>query len=264
MSTVTTPGNAHVPAPLDLSGTPAISFGRLLQVELRKLFDTRASRWLLIAIAAITLVAVTIFFFTADTSDRTFANFIGFMAIPQAFLLPVLGILLVTSEWSQRTALVTFTMVPHRARVITAKVVASVIAGLVAVALAIVLAALASLLGGADDAFRGVSAGDVGQFALLETLGVLQGLAFGLIFLISAAAIVVYYVLPTAFSILFSVWGALRDAAPWVDLGTAQTPLQSGDHLTGENWAQLASATAIWVVLPFVLGLVRVLRAEVK
>jgi ABC-2 type transport system permease protein len=249
---------------LDVSGTPGIPFGRLLKVELRKLFDTRASRWLLIAIVAITVVAVAIFYLNADSSERTFGNFIGFMAIPQAFLLPVLGILLITSEWSQRTALVTFTMVPHRARVIAAKVVASVVAGLVAVALAIALAALASLVGGASDPFKGVSSADLGQFALLETLGVLQGLAFGLIFLISAAAIVTYYVLPIAFSILFSVWGALRDAAPWVDLGTAQQPLQNGDHLTGENWAQLASAAAIWVLLPFVLGLVRVLRAEVK
>ena len=34
--------------------------------------------------------------------------------------------------------------------------------------------------------------------------------------------------------------------------------------MTGEQWLHIATATAIWVVLPFVLGLVRVLRAEVK
>ena len=38
-------------------------------------------------------------------------------------LLPVLGILLVTSEWSQRTAMVTFTLEPSRSRVIAAKFV---------------------------------------------------------------------------------------------------------------------------------------------
>ena len=34
--------------------------------------------------------------------------------------------------------------------------------------------------------------------------------------------------------------------------------------MSGEQWAQLAVGTAIWVVLPFVVGLWRVLRAEVK
>jgi hypothetical protein len=34
--------------------------------------------------------------------------------------------------------------------------------------------------------------------------------------------------------------------------------------VTGEQWAQLATSSAIWILLPFVLGLVRVIRAEVK
>ena len=55
-------------------------------------------------------------------------------------LLPIVGILLVTSEWSQRTAQVTFTLVPRRGRVLAAKVSASVVLALVAFALALVLA----------------------------------------------------------------------------------------------------------------------------
>ena len=34
--------------------------------------------------------------------------------------------------------------------------------------------------------------------------------------------------------------------------------------MSGEQWAQLGTSTLIWVVLPFVVGMVRVLRAEVK
>ena len=40
-----------------------------------------------------------------------------------SFLLPILAIMLVTSEWSQRTALVTFTLEPRRSRVVLAKLV---------------------------------------------------------------------------------------------------------------------------------------------
>jgi ABC-2 type transport system permease protein len=188
----------------------------------------------------------------------------GATATPQGFLLPVLGILLVTSEWSQRTALVTFTLMPVRGRVLLAKVLAALIAGLAAILLAIAVAAVATLLGGAPDAWAGIGADDFAKFGLLQVSGVLQGLAFGLLFLSSAAAIVTFFVLPTAFTIVANLWGALRDAAPWVDLGTAQQPLFSGTDLTGEQWLQVTTATLIWVVLPFVVGMVRVLRAEVK
>ena len=261
--TVTTPGYG-APQTLDVSGTPRIPLSRLVRVELRKLVDTRASRWLLIAIALITAAIILIFFLTADQSDRTFLNFMGATATPQGFLLPVLGILLVTSEWSQRTALVTFTLMPVRGRVLFAKVLAALIAGLAAIVLAVGVAALATLLGGADDAWAKIGIDDFAKFGLLQFSGVLQGLAFGLLFLSSAAAIVTFFVLPTAFTIVASLWGALRDAAPWIDLGTSQQPLFAGVNVTGEEWAQLATSTFIWVVLPFVVGLVRVLRAEVK
>lgn len=250
---------------LDVSGTPRTGFGRLLRVELRKLVDTRASRWVLIMIAVVTLAIMVIFFLVSKPQERTFANFTGAAGALQSFLLPVLPILLVTSEWSQRTALTTFTLEPSRGRVIAAKVVASVLVGLLAVVLAMALATVGTALGGAPDGFAHAGAGNVGRFALLETIGILQGLAFGLLFLSSAAAIVVYLVVPIAFSIVANIWSALRDAAPWSDLGTAQTPLQDPSaDLGGEQWAHLATAAAIWVVLPFVLGLVRVLRAEVK
>jgi hypothetical protein len=143
-------------------------------------------------------------------------------------------------------------------------VFAALLAGLAGVVVAIAVAALATVVGGAPDAWANIGADDVGKFALLQVSGVLQGLAFGLLFLNSAAAIVTYFVLPIAFSIVANLWGALHDAAPWVDLGTSQQPLFSASHMTSEQWLHLASGTAIWVVLPFVLGLVRVLRAEVK
>jgi hypothetical protein len=95
-------------------------------------------------------------------------------------------------------------------------------------------------------------------------MGVLQGLAFGMLLLNSAAAIVAYFVLPIAFSILTSLVSWFADVQPWVDLGTSQAPLFSGEHVSGEQWAQLATGTLIWIVLPLALGTIRVLRAEVK
>jgi ABC-2 type transport system permease protein len=249
---------------MDVSQTPRVPFGRLIGVELRKMADTRAGMWLLLTIVILTAAFVAIFFFAADPSDRTLVSFLGVTATPQGFLLPVLGILLVTGEWGQRTTLTTFTLEPSRGRVVAAKVVAAAVFGLVAIAVAMALAAAAAAVGGATDPFAGIGAEDVGRFTLLQTLGILQGLAFGLLLLNSAAAIVVYFVIPIAFNVLVNVVSWLADAAPWVDLATAQVPLFGSDPLTGEEWAHLASTTAIWIVVPFVLGMLRVLRTELK
>lgn len=265
---MTTPDSAiAAPTTLDVSGTPKIPFGRLVAVEMRKTWDTRAGRWLLGAIVLITAAFMTIFFFTTDAPDRTFGNFIGISATPQGFLLPVLGILLVTSEWSQRTAMVTFALEPSRSKVIAAKTAAALIFGLGAFVAAILVATLCTLLGGADGGFEGLEAKLFLLFLALQLLTLLQGLAYGLILLNTPAAIVTFFVLPIASTIVFNLVSGLRDLAPWLDLGTAQQPLFAsfgGMGLTGEQYAQLGTTALIWIVVPFVLGWVRVMRAEVK
>jgi ABC-2 type transport system permease protein len=250
---------------LDVSQTSPISFGRLVGVELRKSADTRAGRWLLIAIAALTAVFMVIFFIVAEADDRIFENFIGIAATPQGFLLPVLGILLVTSEWSQRTALTTFALEPSRTKVIAAKTVAALLFGLAAFVAALVVAMLCTLVGGSGSGFEGLSVATFTLFLALQLLTVVQGLAYGLLWLNTPAAIVTFFVLPIVSSIIFSLVPGLRDAAPWVDLGTAQSPLfEAGQGLTGEEYAQLATTSLIWIVVPFIVGWLRVMRAEVK
>jgi ABC-2 type transport system permease protein len=259
---MTTP--TTTPATIDISGTERIPFSRLVTVEMRKMGDTRAGKWLMIAIVAITALVVGLILVFAPEDVKDFEGFLGAAATPQGFLLPVLGILLVTSEWGQRAALNTFTLVPHRGRIIGAKLVAAVLLGLAAIAAAILIAALAALVAGNDDVWGAYGFGDTGKFALLQTIGIVQGLAFGMLFLNSAAAIVAYFVLPIAFNIVTSIVERLRDVQPWIDPGTAQTPLFGSEALTGEEWAQLAVTTLIWVVLPGVIGAWRMMRAEVK
>jgi hypothetical protein len=219
---------------LDLSSTSAVPLTRLVKVELRKMVDTRSGLWLIIAIALITAAITVISVFAAEGQDRVFLNFTGVLATPQAFLLPVLGILLVTQEWTQRTGMVTFTLEPHRSKVITAKVLAALALGLSAVVPAIALAAR-------HRAGRGSgSVGRHGDRRLREAhpapghRGV-QGLAFGLIFLNSATAIVTFFVLPLATSIVFSIWTVVRDSQPWNRPEHAQTPLFEGVDVTGSS-----------------------------
>ena len=51
----------------------------------------------------------------------TYSTFTPAIGFPMAVILPIIAILSVTGEWSQRSGLTTFTLVPHRGRVIPAK-----------------------------------------------------------------------------------------------------------------------------------------------
>ncbi|UUZ60081.1 hypothetical protein [Nocardioides sp. B-3] len=97
--------------------------------------------------------------------------------------------------------------------------------------------------------------------------------AFGPVFLSTPAAIAVYYVV--AMLVPFMVYGTLyaffdwaKDLIPWIDLGFAISPYpgQSPDAAEPSTTTllQVIFTFAIWVVLPFVLGLRRVTRAELK
>ena len=63
-------------------------------------------------------------------------------------------------------------------------------------------------------------------------LGIAQGVGFGMLFKNTPAAVVVFFVLPTAWSILGSMVSWLRDAATWLDLNQTMQPLFEGS-LTG-------------------------------
>ncbi|MFK4084808.1 ABC transporter permease [Kribbella sp. NPDC020789] len=245
----------------------SVPFHRLLRVELRKLVDTRAGFWLLTAIVTITVAVLGVFLFVAEPSQLTFLNFVGATATPQSILLPVLGILAVTAEWSQRTGLVTFTLEPSRLRIAAAKLVAVTLVGLVAVGVALGVAALANVVGATFMDGAGswnVGAANVRDFFVLQLIGLIQGFAFGMLLMNTAAAIVLYYVIPIAWNILFSMVDALAKAAPWLDLNSAMAPAFDQRTFRGDDWAHLAVSGTIWVLLPLGLGLVRLLRREVK
>jgi ABC-type transport system involved in multi-copper enzyme maturation permease subunit len=257
---------------LDLSGTSRISFLRLVRVEMRKMVDTRAGMWLLISIGLVTALFMVIQIWVSAASElhTDFHDFMIGMNTPMAILLPILGILGVTQEWSQRTALVSFTLVPSRLRLFGAKFAGLVVWAAIALVVGLGLAAVSNLIFAmvtGDAAVWNVGLGDLGGFFLAHALGLATGFAFGALFLNSPFAIVIYFVYLFVLPGLFGVGAAFLDwfakVQPWIDFNSAQAPLASGS-VSGEQWAQLLVSGAIWLGLPLVFGLRRVLRSEVK
>ena len=73
---------------------------RLSLVELRKMVDTRAGFWLILSVALLTVVVVGVMVFAGPAEDHTFREILSVAVAPASVLLPIVGILLVSSEWS--------------------------------------------------------------------------------------------------------------------------------------------------------------------
>lgn len=250
---------------------PAIPFTRLLHVELRKMFDTRAGRWLLISIAVLSVLAAGAVIAFAPDDVITFGTFASAFGVPLGVLLPVVAILSVTGEWSQRGGLTTFTLVPHRASVIWAKALAAVVVGVAALLLAFAVGALGNVIGASLNGLDLVWDVSIRLFftiLLANVLGLLLGFTLGALFRNTPAAIVGYFVysfvLPGVLGLLAAFQQWFADIQAWVDFNTAQIPLFEDGSVSGEQWAQIGTSGLIWFVIPLAAGVLLIMRSEVK
>lgn len=258
--------------PLDLP-VEQIPFSRLVLVELRKSVNTLSGMWLLITIA--TLVSFTEVAFMLITLiedlEVEFSEFAGVVAVITGILLPVFGVMLVTSEWGQRSAMVSFSLEPRRGLVIGAKWVAGILLTVATVAFALVIGAACTLV--CDVLQPDLTEWEIGTevtigFLIEQSIAMTGGFALACLFLNTPTAIVVFYVyqwvLPSILIGLGALVRQLEDIGPWINLAVAQQPLVELDIDSNEQLAQLLTSGTIWLALPVVLGLWRILHAEVK
>jgi hypothetical protein len=257
-------------APTTKRATPRVALSRVVSVELQKMFDTRAGFWLMasIVIAAVTATGAVIAF--APDDELTFVSFASAIGFPMAVILPMIAILSVTSEWSQRSGLTTFTMIPHRGRVIWAKAIATVTVGVVSMLIAFAVGALGNLVGTAitgTDRVWDAGPSDLMYIVLGNVLGLLVGFMLGVLIRNSPGAIVAYFVysllLPTLSAVLAANQEWFAKLQPWVDFNYAQGAVFDGG-LSAEQWANLATSGMLWLVAPLAIGLTLLMRSEVK
>ncbi|TCO36073.1 hypothetical protein EV652_101964 [Kribbella steppae] len=241
--------------------TDTVPFLRLLRIEWRKSADTRAARWMLVVITVLVAGATAVPLLLPAQFPQAWPGYLGPAALVLALLLPVVSILTLTSEWGQRSVLVTFTQEPRRVRVVAAKVLSGILLSLLGSAYA--LAAAAGALALSDGLGRQVTwhlpwryvIGLV-AFVLLNSL---LGMAFGALLLNTPAAIVLFFVLPTIWTLISYGW--LEKAGRWLD--TTQT----FRYVLEADWrghgGPILASIGFWIVLPLALGALRTARREV-
>jgi hypothetical protein len=239
-----------------------IPFGTLVRAELRKTVDVRAARWLLLAAALLAAgaEAVPLMFPHNVTQDR--ASYLTWAALGLSRLLPLVLLMAMTAEWSQRTAMTTFTLEPRRGRVLAAKTVAALVISVIAGLFAFAVATVAVLAAG--QAGRTVASGwnwsQLAGFALFIVLTSAVGMAIGAALHNTAAAIVSYFVLAGLFSLLMIP--ALEKVGDWINTGQTFGWMLAGDW--SGHAAEIAASAAVWIALPLAVGAVRTVRREVR
>ena len=243
---------------------------RLVAVELRKMFDTRAGFWLMASVGIVSILATAAVVIWAPDEAITQDNFSAAIGMPLSVVLPIIAVLSVTGEYSQRTGLTTYTLVPWRGRVMGAKLIATLLVGVAAMFLALAVGALGNVLGSAItglDAVWDISLTQFGYIVLANILGMLMGFMLGVLFRSTPAAIVGYFVysfvLPIAFGTLAVLPGVVPRPAAVGRRAVRHHPALR-QHVDGRELAAAGLTTLVWLWVPLALGLRAALRAEVK
>lgn len=268
MSTVTL---TNPPPPTSAARThDPIPMSRIVGVEISKMFNTRSGFWLLASVGILATLATTLTILLSPHRDLGYNHFAGAVGFPMSVILPMIAILSITSEWSQRSGLTTFTLVPHRGRVIRAKLIATLSVGVASIALAFAVGALGNVIGSAIVGVHttwDVSIGNAALIFLADGLGMLMGFTLGILFRNSPGAIVGYFVyalvLPAALGALANTQHWFADRQGWFDFNFSSTRLYNGD-MVGSDWAHLAVSGTFWLLIPLAIGSWTVLRSEVK
>ncbi|MFL6098778.1 MAG: hypothetical protein ACJ71T_02365 [Actinomycetales bacterium] len=251
------------------SSYPAIDFGPrqrflpLVRIELRKMVDTRSGRWLLIAILALSLTALGWGLTHLPDGTLRFDEVLDLALVPVDIILPVIGIMAMTSEWTQRTALTTFTLSPRRIPVLLAKLVAAVALAMATVAVVVGFAFAATAIGGVigsngasyDNVLRAISGS-----AIADGLNVLMAAGIGLVATVTSVGVLAYYVAPTAWALVGT--GLLHSNSRWLDIFETFDNVSSFN--LGGHVPQTITSMAFWIVLPVTAGLFLANRREVK
>ena len=252
------------------TGPTGIPLARVVDVELRKMFDTRSGWWLMASTGITAVLATAVVVMLAPDDQVTYDTFAAAVGIPLTIALPIIATLSVTSEWSQRTGLATFTLVPHRAKVIAAKAIATAVVAISSMVVAVGGGAVGNVIGAAangNDAVWDMVWAQAWSIPLGNILGMLLGFTFGLLLRSSTAAIVLYLlyalVLPPLSGMLAATQDWFADVQPWIDFAGAHAVLFDGAP-TSTQLAHLVTATTLWMGAPLAAGLLLLRRAEVK
>lgn len=186
------------------------------------------------------------------------------VASPLITISPLLIILLVCEEWDKGSALVTFTQVPKRSRIVIAKTVVAVLIFSASFAASLLLTLIVSVTTLSIHHFSLDWKASLSGFLtlalpLLVNMGL--GLAMALFSRSTVISISLYFIIPPV-TVMLSQIHSISEYAKWISLGHSSSIFVAG--LTPQTYSQIVVSVIFWIVLPFVLGFVNICRRDIS
>jgi ABC-type transport system involved in multi-copper enzyme maturation permease subunit len=170
--------------------------------------------------------------------------------------------LLIAGEWTHRTTLTTFTLVPDRHRILAAKALASLLVSASALVVTVIVSlALVHAFGHAPGGAGTLPVTVVIQGWIHLAAWILIGLGFGAAFLSSVPAIVAYLLLPLVWAGVFTAIHPLHGASTWLNISSFN-PMTLHALSAGE-WAHAMATMVLWIGVPLVIGARRVTSGDI-
>ncbi|THJ28015.1 hypothetical protein E6L38_09640, partial [Bifidobacterium longum subsp. infantis] len=176
---------------------------------------------------------------------------------------PLLIILLVCEEWDKGSALVTFTQVPKRSRIVIAKTVVAVLIFSASFAASLLLTLIVSVTTSSIHHFSLNWEASLSGFLtlalpLLVNMGL--GLAMALFSRSTVISISLYFIIPPV-TVMLSQIHSISEYARWISLGHSSSIFVAG--LTPQTYSQIVVSVIFWIALPFALGFVNICRRDI-
>jgi hypothetical protein len=224
-------------------------------VEMRKLVDTRSSRWLLLSMAAIgvTIVGVFVALSVSRGEQIDVSLMLAALALPAGLGAPIIAILGITADWQHRDVIKFFALQPARGVLLLAKYLA---VAAFALGIVLVIGVVAVVIAGVMSAVQGVGLvlGDLAQslrlLACVSIVGSVSGAAVASALLSTPVAIVFVLFQSFVFDSLIGLFAGT--ATPFLQSATLSNVLVEG----GNPWAAVSSAV-LWIAIPGAIGLWR-------
>lgn len=246
-----------------------LTFGHILTGEMRKSLSTRANTALLIVIAGLTVLTAAGIQFLLPQFEGLAMNWAGllpFVGLTSGLLLPVVVILLITSEWSTRCIMTTFTLAPRRGMVLAAKLLVALVMTVACIALCLALALGITALNATSSQVNiswSAPTASIVTFVVSTLASSLVAFALASALLNGPAAIVTVLGAPTVLVTLSAIGGKVADVVTWLNfLPALEKVLADTGSATATQWGQVATSASLWLVLPAIIGIWRMLHRE--
>jgi len=243
--------------------TNGVRLSNIVKAETRKATDTHVSRIIIITIVLLTFAMFVVSIYKFGNA-ASWTHPFNAISSPACTILPIIFILLICEEWTRGTALVTYTFVPQRNKVILAKFIILLVFFLGTIITLYAFSAIASIIASGTNSYS-ISWSEPIYSVILLILPLLVNMLFGFSMAIATQettlALGLYFFVPPT-TVVVSQLPVIGPYAKWFSLEHSSSIFIAG--ATGVTTAQYICSLFIWIFVPCIIGIFRNMKRDLN